>query len=76
MNSSRLSAIPEKIFAAAGFDVPAGAEHGDGIAEDVADVEVAAGVAFEDGATTTTDGDLALEGGAEARAAGCGAAAA
>ena len=76
VNSSRLSAISEKVFAAAGFDVPAGAEHGDGIAEDVADVEVAAGVAFEDCTTTTADGNLALEGGAEACAACCGAAAA
>lgn len=61
VHSSRRSAIAEEVFAAAGLCVAAGAEHGHRIAQDVADVEVAAGVAFEDCSAVAADGDLTFE---------------
>jgi len=69
-----LAAVAEEVFAAACFGAVGVAEHGDGVAEDVADVEVSARVAFEDGAAGPADGDLAFERGSEVGAACCGAA--
>ena len=55
------TAVAEEVFTATCLCVAVGAEHGHGVAEDVADVEVSARVAFEDRPASPADGDLAFE---------------
>ena len=70
----------EEVDGAAGGGAVGGTDDGEAVAEDVADVEVAGRVRFEDGAVGVGpavaahvgDADLAAEAGAEIGAAGCG----
>ncbi len=70
----------EEVDGAAGGGAVGGTDDGEAVAEDVADVEVAGRVRFEDGAigvgpavaAHVGDADLAAEAGAEIGAASCG----